>query len=159
MKLYEITGQLAALADGLGEEVPADLELQLDALSLALEEKAAGCVKVWRTLEAEADGFRGESQRLAKMAGVRESAAARLKAYVARCLDAAGIAKLPSDVGKLSVRTASRPTIRWAGDGELPTEFARIETKLDYEKAAAAFKAGTLPDGFNASQSRFVQVI
>lgn len=158
-RLYELSAEFAAFADRLSEEVPPEIETELDALTLALEDKAACCVKLWRTWEAEAEGFRGEAARLAKMASVRENAAARLKAYVCRCLDAAGIAKVTTDVGKLSVRTASRPSIKWVGDDELPAELMRIRVELDGAKAFDLWKAGALPDGFEIIHSRFVQVV
>ncbi len=159
LALYTLTSEFAALADTLtGDEVPPDVEASIDGLQLAIEAKVGGCVAVWQTMEREADAYRAEAKRLATMAQVRERGAERLKAYVARSLDLAGIGRVVTDVGKVSVSNASRPSIRWAGDGEPPEGFARVKVELDGTAAYAAHKAGTLPDGFTVELSRVVRV-
>ncbi len=158
--LYQLSAEFAALADELtADEVPAPIEDRIDALNLAIEAKVGGCVQVWRSMEAEAEAYRGEARRLAAMAQAREKAAERLKSYVSRSLDTAGIARVVTDVGKVSVGNASRPSIRWAGaDVDPPVNFQRIKVELDGAAALAAHKAGMLPEGFEVSLSRVVRV-
>ncbi len=159
LSLYTLSADFAALADELtADEVPAPIEERIDTLNLAIEAKVGGCVQVWRTMEAEAEAYRGEAKRLATMAQVRERAAERLKGYVSRSLDTAGITRVVTDVGKVSVGNASRPSIRWTGDGEPPEGFTRVKVELDGDAALKAHKSGTLPEGFTVSLSRVVRV-
>src|SRR5690349_13726450 len=98
IKLYDLAAEFSALSDTLtADEVPPDVEAGIDALNLAIEAKVGGCVAVWQTLLAEAEAYRGESRRLAAMAQARERGAERLKAYVSRSLDLAGIARVVTD--------------------------------------------------------------
>ncbi len=159
--LYQLSAEFAALSDVLtGDEIPPDIEAGIDALNLAIEAKVGGCVQVWRSMEAEAEAYRGEARRLAAMAQAREKAAERLKAYVSRSLDTAGIARVVTDVGKVSVGNASRPSIRWTRDvEELPAELVRFKTELNGTAAYDAWKIGMLPDeGFEVTTSRVVRV-
>lgn len=160
LKLYDLSSSFAALADTMtSDEVPPDVEAGIDALQLAVEAKVGGCVKVWQQLAAEEEAYRAESQRLAKMAAARKNAVERLKAYVSRSLDAAGIPRVVTDVGKVSICNASRPSIRWNGAGDPPPAFSRVKVELDGNLAYAVVKAGgTLPDGFTVETSRVVRV-
>lgn len=160
IKLYDLAAEFAALSDTLtADEVPPDVEAGIDALNLAIEAKVGGCVAVWRTLESEAEAFRSESRRLAAMAQARERGAERLKAYVARSLDTAGIPRVVTDIGKVSVGNASRPSIRWTGDGDPPVGLRKVKIELDGTEAYKWWKGGMLPeDGFAVETSRVVRV-
>ena len=159
MTLYQLTDEAADLANRLGDE-PTDADLEaIGTNEEAFRAKAASYVAVWRTLETEAETMRLEARRLSELAAKRENGADRLKRRIAWALDTLGIDKLPTELGRLSVANASRPSIRWDGDlADLPDGFRKIETKLDSDAALDSYKAGTLPKGFSVKTSRYVRV-
>lgn len=161
MTLYQLTAEFSDLAARLTDE-PDEFQIeQIEANEEAIRAKAEGYVAVWRTLEAEAETMKAEADRLADLAKKRRNGAQRLKDRLAYCLDACGIDRLPTPLGRLSVANAGRPSIRWMGDiTEAPLEFTKVksETVIDSDAALAAYKAGTLPAGFRASVTRYVRV-
>lgn len=85
MKLYEINAQLEALLEQVDPEtgeLTCDLE-QLEALSIAREEKLEGLALYCKNLSAEAEAIRSEEKTLAERRKVAENKAARAKAFLA----------------------------------------------------------------------------
>lgn len=157
--LYAIVAEIqaATMANEDGE-LPPELEARLDGLEMDLQTKVRNIVALYREWDTEGEAAKSEAARLAAIAKSRAGNADRLRAYLVHCLDAAGIATVKTDIGNVSVRSASRPSIRWEGAGPLPDEFVRTKVELDGAKAFDAYKAGTLPEGFVAERTRFVSV-
>lgn len=159
MKLYELTDRIRSIADSLvDDELPENAEAVLDSIAELLEAKVRNVVAIRREWLSEAEAMRAEAARLTEMARRRESRADWLQAYCVRCLDNAGIAKVKTDIGNVSVANASRPTIRWDEACPIPDEFARVKVELDGTKAYEAWKSGTLGDGFTVERSRHLRV-
>lgn len=161
MRLYELTNEFAALADRLVDgEISVGVAASLDALTLGIEEKVAGCVAVYRTFEAEAEGIESEVKRLEAMAKTRRNRAKELKNYLVSCLTTAGIDKVMTPIGKVSVCRAGRPSISWADEDltTLPDEFVRVKRELDGNKAYSAYREGTLPGGFVVEFAKYPRV-
>ncbi len=164
MKLYVLATHFRALADRLlqsetGELSDTDLA-SLNELEMAMPVKIGSCVAVYRELETEAEGIKAEADRLAKLAKARMNAADRLKAYVRDCMDEAGIPSIKTDLGKVQVQEAGRPSIKWTGTtDEIPDDYKRVKVEFNGEAAYQTWKAlGTLPEGCEVKKSRFIRV-
>jgi hypothetical protein len=162
VKLYELTTEYRLLADlilaGDGDEVPENVSATLDRIEGDLSDKVRNIVALRREWITEAEGLRAEAARLAAMAKARENAADRLQAYCVRCLDAAGVESVRTDLGRVQVQAASRPSIRWDGEGSIPDDFTRTKVELDGQAAYEAWKDGWLPEGFRVERSRGLRV-
>jgi hypothetical protein len=162
MKLYEIPGPWRELAGEIeanqGELTP-ELEKALSALEGELTEKAKAIVCIIREKELEAASAKAESDRLNALAQSKARTAERLKAYLRFTMEGCGIDRLDVGIAQLSVRRASRPAIKWDGNGDLPVEFQRVKIELDGTKAYEVFKAGTaLPLGFSVTFTRYLNI-
>lgn len=158
MRLYEISAQMRNILDRIDDEVPLDLEAELHRLEGTLADKARNYVAAWCELECEAEAMQAESDRLHSLSKSRRTTAAKLKTTLLFHLDALGIDRVDTDLGKIRPQRASRPSIRWDGAGPVPSEFARFKVELDGTKAQEALKAGSLPEGFSVEYSRFIRV-
>lgn len=143
MKLYELSGRYAALHDAAlaaDGEVPDDLFAALEETDDAIEAKVASCARLVRNLESDRDQLKAEAERFAKRAKVADNAVARLKDYVLRCLQAAGIAKVDGLI-PVALR-ASNPAVAIADESMIPAQFARLERVIDKAAILAALKRG-----------------
>jgi hypothetical protein len=164
MNLYELPNairqSLEELCDEQGE-INADAEARLDELQVEFGDKCEALVAVIQERKAFATAAAQEAKRLNDIASGHERSAKRLGDYLVRCLDDAGVPKLKTKLGTIWPQDASRPSIRWSGGGDIPTEFQRVKTvvELDSDKALEEWKrAGELPAGFEVSRSRSIRV-
>jgi hypothetical protein len=165
MRLYELTGAFVALQGRAdvsddGEISAEDLEA-LTKLELDLAEKLEGCCKVMRSFEATAAAYRTEAERLGRKATVATNNAARLKAYMANCLEQAGIDTIRAGLFGLCFQD-SPPSCQVADTvdlGQVPKEFCNLKLEPNRRAAIDAFKAGRpLPEGFVVVQNRSLRI-
>lgn len=163
LQLHELAPDLAAIEDAIieaeGEITPAIAE-QLDALEGVFEAKVERLL-----LRALHLGFEGgvaklEAARIAKLAGVRERAAARLKDYVLNCMQVAGRDAVETSRLRARVQENSRPSIQWTGAPEkAPARFRRVVFTVDGTKAYEEWKTKQkLPAGFVIERGRHLRV-
>lgn len=159
MKLYMLSDRVRQIADSLidADELTPEQSAFLDDIASEIESKVRNIVAIRREWLSEAEAMRAEAKRLTEMARVRESRADWLQDYCIRCLDAAGISKVKTDIGNVSVALASRPSIKWDRDIE-QCPFVRTKIELDGTRAYEALKAGKLPDGFTVERSKHLRV-
>ena len=159
MKLYELSGRYAALYDAavdVNGDVPDELFEALEGAEEALEEKVAACVRVVRNLEADREALKAEADRFAKRAKVAANAADRLKDYVLRCLQAAGVAKVDGLI-PVAVRQ-SNPAVAIADESAIPAQFARLERVIDRAAVLAALKRGEAVPGASLTRGTHLRI-
>ncbi len=163
MKLYEIADSYRKLAEALESgpsEITPEMEAAIAAMEGDLETKCRNVVGLVRELETESEAIAKESSRLAQLADSKANAAKRLRDYLKRCLENAGVWKLDVGIAKIGIQKASRPSIVWdyLNFGQVPEEFRRIKIELDGAKAFEAWKANALPAGFDVKFSNFLTI-
>ena len=105
-KLYELSTELAKInnelisADG---EITPDLETRLDAVNLALTEKATGLRKWLAIIEGDDGVLETEIKRLQKIKKTNENLYERLKAYVKLNMEVADKKKIETPIGTFSI--------------------------------------------------------
>lgn len=163
--LYALADALRLIGDTLednGGELTPDLEAAFAAIDGAFEQKVESCIALAAEKERDAEAAQNEARRLEALSKSRFGAAERLREYVKFQMQAANRLKVETPLFKVAVQNASRPSIRWIGEVEaLPEAFRRVipaTLKLDADAALAAYKAGTLPEGFEATVSTFLRV-
>lgn len=161
MKLYEIAAEyrrIDEMLDESGGELTPELEEAMSTLDDALEAKIDAIGGLVREKQAEADALSAEALRFAGRAKTAQGSSYRLKEYVLHCLTAAGREKVKGSRFSARVGTASTPTIRWDGEGEVPAEFTRTEVKLDGRKCIEAERQGLLPEGFRVERTKYLDL-
>ena len=142
LRLYELAPAYAYLIDALDEDGDAsDGHAHLDALSDAIDAKAAAIAHVLAQLDAEAEALRGEEKRLAARRQARERRAESLRDYLRMSLDAAGVAKIKSATHTISVGDGPQRVVV-EDEGAIPQEFLR--TKIEIDKRAILVAMQTL---------------
>jgi len=161
MKLYELNGHIEyvnSLIEYQDGEVTPEVQAALDELETNFKMDSADDAVAWlRNLEAESKALEEEADAFTKRRRVADKRIEWIKGMLVRCMDAFGVQKHKGRF-VISVRDASRPSIRWAGKGEIPKKYRRVEVTLDGNLAYEDWKLGKLPEGFQVEFSRFVTV-
>ena len=121
MNLWQITDDLGHLADRLiesGGVLTEDDESLLAALSEQFDAKIERIGQLVRALRVDGQAAKAEADRLAAMAKARESSAARLEEYIARCMREAQVQRVDTPTIQVRRVANSAPTIRWVGEGK-----------------------------------------
>lgn len=143
MKLYELTGKYAELQaqmeDGDHEAVTDTLE----SIEGAIEEKVEAIHRLYRNMQADIDALKAEEKRLSEKRKVLENEQKRLKEYTERELSAAGIDKVNTGIGTVSLRN-SPPSVKVLDLDRIPEEFLTPqEPKVDKRGLLKAYKEMT----------------
>ena len=146
MRLFEISHDYRAVLDRVDDAegvLDGTLEADLDAIVGAFEEKVDACAVVLRELDAEAEAIKAEEQRLARRRKAIEANAARLTAYVGRCLAMAGTRKVAGTRAVVSLRS-NESVVVGCDVTELPAQFVRTKTVQEPDRVGlrAALKSG-----------------
>lgn len=153
MHLYEIADEWRSIdqaIDAMDGELTPEIEARMDELAAALPETVDAVAKLIRERDAEAATYQTEAQRFTAKAKACQATVERLKSYLHHHLNALGLDKVKGTLFKVSIVKNSRPSIKWTGRPEaIPDAFRRVSVDLDGAAAYAAWKAGTLPDGFD----------
>lgn len=125
----------------------------LDSALGGLHQKARSLIGAIRHFEGLSAAAKEERKRLASLEASFARRADSLRAYLKDCMRDEAIDRVVTEIGGVSRCKASRPTIRWTWAGDPPADYARRETvvKLDHEALLEAWKAGCLPEGFEAT--------
>lgn len=161
MKLYELTDRyrvVDALLDDTDGEITDDIAAELATLDDALETKVDGIGALAREAEAEASALSTESIVLKVKSNRAKTRANSLKTYLLSQLKLMGRDKAKGVRFSARVATASTPSIRWEGPGDVPADFARVVVELDGRAAQQAEKAGTLPEGFTVTRTEYLDL-
>ena len=143
-KLYELTEKYAELQkmieDGVDPEALADT---LEALEGAIEEKVEAIYRLRQNLQADIEALKAEEKRLADKRKSLEAQVERLKEYVERELEAAGIDKIKTTIGTVGFRKAPA-SVEILDVGKIPMEFLiPQDPKVDRRGLLNAFKNRT----------------
>jgi hypothetical protein len=166
--LYEIVSEVQYLIDSLTSsdgEIDVDVEARLaeiDALDLPM--KVQGYCQAVRQLEADAEVFAGEIERLARHKQNREQGVKRLKDRLKESLNLLGLTKVKTPLFTASVQNNSVPSVtvdEKLTAADLPPEFRRVvvTTTIDNSKIVEAFKAGeSLPAGVEVKVGNHLRI-
>jgi hypothetical protein len=136
VRLYELGAEFSRLAELLeaGDE-SAELSAALEAVHDQLEQKAAGVGMVLASLDAEAESYTPEIERLTARRRSAQASAERLRKYVHTCLESRGILKLKG--GTFEFRVQQNPESVVVTDESLvPDECKRSVTTTTVDKRA-----------------------
>ena len=147
-----------ALIDANGGEITPEIEERLKSLEAEAVERSDGIAGWIRSLKAIAEMEQKESAHFAKRKSAHANLADRLSQSLLRSMRGLGKPKLKGVMFTLSDRKSSTPSIRWAGEGDMPAEYRRVTVQLDYDKAREHLKAGKLPPGFEVSYSHWLDI-
>ena len=148
MKLYEITDELALLHDQLeesGGELTESLVARLDALGGELQAKGENIGKFIINVLASAESFNNEIQRLERKKKASEALADRLKAYMKKCMEDAGIKKISTPLFDISIqKNGGKPAVTILDEKLVPARFLTVvtETTVDKDGILAAKEGG-----------------
>ncbi len=159
MRLYEIPLAFrqweAKIEDG---ELTPELEREFEQITMALNVKVDGIVALVRENDRAADAFRAEARAFLDKARARENLADRLKQYLLRHLKLVGRDRVDGLRFSVRVCTNALPTITYPDGGEVPTAFLAVAYSLDRDAAQKAFRAGTLPAGFEVTFGQHLRI-
>jgi FtsZ-binding cell division protein ZapB len=162
LRLYDYPGEIdriLALAED-GELTP-ELESQLDSALGALQEKVRSTVAVIRHLRTLGESCKEERERLQARERSLSNQAEALERYLLRCMAHEEVSRVVTDIAAVSRVTNSRPSIRWSWvDREIPEPFRKVKevVSMDGQAALEAYKAGTLPEGFEVELSEHLRI-
>lgn len=154
MRLYELTDEYrrlqAALLEWEGVEdeetrevVEATLTPLLEAVADGLAEKSDGYVAIMRELDAEAEMFRAEADRMTRKAQTRTNALNRLKARLQEAMEQLGLDRIDGPLFTVRLQ-ASPPACQVTDeDAAIVAGFGEVveQRKLDRRAIIAAWKA------------------
>lgn len=158
--LYTITEELSEILSAMDdEEVPADIEAKLDALSLAHEAKIDGVLRFRVALLARAEGMENELERLTKLQQAIENQAERLREYVKQSLEKLGVSKMATALFNLRIQKNSRPSISLLPGEEVPEGFKKTKIEFDGQLAYELWKKGQgLPNSIKVKQGDHLRI-
>lgn len=142
--LYDITRDylclLEMMEDG-GDMNPQVLRDTLEGIEGEFEEKADECAKIIRELDAEADKFKAEIERMTVKANIINGNSARLKQYLYDNMKAAGKTKFKTNLFSFGIRkNGGLQPLEIIPDVEIPDEYCN--KKPDNSKIREALKNG-----------------
>lgn len=159
LRLYELAPAYAYLIDALDEDGDAsDGHAHLDALSDAIDAKAASIAHVLAQLDAEAEAMRSEEKRLAARRQARERRAESLRDYLRMSLDAAGVSKIKSATHTISVGDGPQRVVV-EDEGAIPAEYLRTKIEIDKRAILVAMQSlGECVPGTRVERGRVLRI-
>ncbi len=156
MKLYELTATYQEILD---MDLDSDsLETVLASLTDTVQEKAENIGKLIAQLNAEAEAYRVEIDRLATKKRMTESKVDQVKSYLDYNLKQMGIYKLETPLFKFSYRKSDSVVI---DDSEaVGVDYKRFETVMSIDKASIkkALKSGLAVTGAHIEEKQNLQI-
>lgn len=123
MKLHEITGDIREIIDLPEEEIsPQQKEEILKVIGKELENKSSNIIGYIRNEELAIKAIKEEVDRLSKNKKVRENKLKNFKEYVIMCLNNAGVEKVETILGNISLRKAPA-SVEIVDESKIPLEF------------------------------------
>lgn len=163
IRLYELPDEFEAIEAELmenGGELTPEIEARIDALELALDQKAGRICRMIRNHDASARAYDEEIDRLKAHKQTHEITVKRLKDYLHTTMNRLERIEIAAGIFKVVLQNNSRPAIRWTGDvNDIPEPFKRVRVELDGDAAYNVVKGGgTLPDGFEVVRGQHVRI-
>jgi hypothetical protein len=157
MNLYEMTTNALALYDllSVGE---IDEQTFNDTLSaMGVEEKLESYCKVIRQLEADAEMFKNEKDRLAQKQKVAENSIARMKSAVTEFLHAQGSTK--SSAGIFTVALSTSKAVNIVDESKIPERFLVAQApKIDKSAIRKELMSGATIEGCELQENEGVRI-
>lgn len=161
MNLYAVSKQIEAingLIDYHDGEITPEVESALEEIKADMVKQADGIAGWIRNLRAEAKAAKEEADLFMKRSRSRANLAERVASLFLVCMQGLAINKLRG-MFILTDRTASRPAIRWVGEGLIPKKYRRVRVELDGDAVYQDYKAGKkLPEGFEVKYSHWLDI-
>jgi hypothetical protein len=156
-KLYELTGEMLEINAMLdcGELSYDDLKDQIEATSLAYEEKCRAVVCMRQNLLREAEGIQAEIDRLTALQVAPKRDADWLEDYLKGSMLALGMDKIDLGIFKITLRKAT-VQLGDIDETKIPSdyfEFVPATTKLDKRKLLADAKLSPI-EGVTLGESK-----
>ena len=150
LALYEIAADIRAIIDASdetsGELTPAQVE-HLDALEMSYREKIDSICAVRQARKLEAVAVQAEIDRLQARKRTLENQAEGLAQYVRTTMESLGHDRVDGARFRCRIQKNSAPSVRWVGEGQVPTAYQRIKVELDAAAVIRDWRAGVaLPD-------------
>ena len=158
--LYEISSALAAALRSDDDELSPDMEADLTALEMALEQKIEGVLQYRQGLVADAAAFQSEAARLQAKADAITRKAEWLKTYVLQTMTAVGVDKVSTRTFTASVRK-SPARVEIAEGAEIPEPYRVEKVTIIFDRAAvlAAHRDGKpLPEAVRITHGTYLQI-
>ena len=155
MNLYELTEAYKNLLDLDIEEE--ELQGHLKNIDDAIEIKAENIAKVLRDLNAEAEAYKKEIERMTLKKKRVENRMKNLKSYLEEAM---------RDVNKLKFKTRlfsfaiqkNAPSLKILDESKIPEEYFKIERKLNKQDLKEAVKKGLYPEAAELVQSESLRI-
>jgi predicted RecB family nuclease len=162
MKLFEISATyrsiLESFEDAEGPEQVDALTEELSAIEDALESKAEAMCQFIKTLEAEADAFKAEEERLRTRRQALENGAERIKRRLEETLMSLDISDLTAGTFKLKIQQ-NNPSVRVDDEALIPSGYyIPVDPKLDKKGILEALKAGDEVPGCAMQRTRSIRI-
>lgn len=160
MKLYEITDQYRKLEsyieeiDNVGD---AEAFTQLNEwVQDTLENKAQAICCLIKELDADAEAYKAEADRLTSLRKTTENKAKRLKEYLQWNLESIGQDKLKLPLFNVSIQ--ANPESAKVNEDLLPEGYWKIERKPDLSAIKEALKSGEQVEGAWLERTRSLRI-
>ena len=147
--LYELTSDLREISEI--EDIDIEQVEQIKAVIKAeIDKKSSGIVALVRNLEGDVDTIKAEIDRLNNLKKVKENRIANIKNYTKECLEEAGIKKVSTSLGNISIRKTPG-AVEILDEDLIPTEYKSevVTVKVDKKAILAELKEGVVIQGVN----------
>jgi len=156
--IYELSTEYAALMAEYemaeDEERRAEVWAMIDALQDDIADKAEAYARIMRNMQAEADAYKAEAQRLQKRQKAAENAVEQLKGRLLNAMQAVGANEISTTIGKWRVQM-NPWSVNILDDAAIPAEYHIPQPdKIDKAAILKHFKAsGELLNGVEMTQT------
>lgn len=161
LKLYDLTDSYKAIADMIDESAPDEaLQMALQQIEGAIEEKAEGAAKLIKMLDYDADVYKSEEKRLAERRKVIENKRDSIKEYVKQQMEKVGTDKLKLPTVTLALQN-NPPSVQIIDVKAIPAKFLTIipEQHVPDKKAILeVFKAGDIVPGAEVTIGKHLRI-
>lgn len=157
MHLYELTGNILKLQEML-EAGEINEKIYNDTLeSLDIGQKVENICYVIRNLQADADKFKAEKDRIAAKQQTAENGVKRLKESLLNYLQVTNQSKVKS--GIFSVGVGSTEKVVVTDESKIPQEFLiEQQPKIDLTGLKKALKKGTHIEGITIENNQHIRI-
>ena len=159
MRLFEIHDAIRRALETEDGEINSDMEVDLDLVMLAAEDKLEALAVVCKEKKAEAELLRSEAKKLTERAKTAELAEERIEGYIRGLLQALKLNSFKGRLHGVRIQKNGQPSIRLKEGCQIPPGYQRITVELDGKLAHAAWKAGELPESLVATVGDHVRLI
>lgn len=158
MNLYEL-GSAYQNVKNMVDDLPEDVFLDtLSAIEEPLNDKAENIARFIKNLEAEADVYRKESQKMTEKATARTNKAKRMKMYLQESLELAGLDKVKGDLFTVAIQNNPQ-SVEVLNENVIPKNyFVEQKPQLDKKALLADLKGGAQVSGVEIKQSRSLRI-